>query len=335
MVDSGVYARAHDKIIGLLPILVGQDFNIQDICQLLGLQNKPSHAPLRVAVGQVLYNISQVNKKPLLKQMGRRYRVLQEIEPVRWWEAEDDEVFDFAFPWGHEDNTDFGFSDLMSIYPGDLIVISGVSNSGKSALALNILGENVDKHPCVLMGNEYTALDGQPSSKFKGRMMRMKWVDWFTENGAKFDLLPIRSNFEDNIQPDKINIIDWINLTDQFYQIGRIIEDIKAKIGKGVAIVVLQKEEDATLGRGKGFTRDMADAYFTVDPYGEWQGRLAIQKVKTPKGRVYNRHWAFSIVDGGANLHNIREIYKCHKCWGKGYTKNGKCIECEGFGYTE
>lgn len=336
MDDKGLYARAHQKVIELLPLLKGEEFQIEKIWDILGLQKRKEHTTYKVAIGTVLYNLSQVNQKPIFKQIGKRYKVIQEIKPVRWWEAKDNELFNLSFPYGHEDDSHFGFEDLISISPGDLIVISGVSNTGKSALALNILGENIDKHPCVLMGNEYTALGGEPSSKFKGRMLRMKWVKWFNDNGeGKFDLLPIRADFEDHIVPDKINIIDWINLTDQFYKIGLILEDIKAGIGKGIAVVVLQKEEEALLGRGKGFTRDLADVYFTIDPFGDRQSRLSIQKVKAPKGKVYNRHWAFKIVDDGANLLDIREVTKCSKCWGRGYTKSGRCENCSGKGFLE
>jgi hypothetical protein len=232
--------------------------------------------------------ISRCVQKRLIKPIDRRgnYRVVKHIEPVKWWDADESEYFDLNFPWGHEDDTYFGFADYVKLSPGDLVIISGVSNTGKSALALNILAENVDKYPCVLMGNEYTTLDGEPSPKFKRRMLNMKWVQWHNGVNPKFDLLPVRSDFEDYVRPGYLNIIDWINITDQFYKIGKVLEDIKTGIGKGLAVVVLQKEEEATLGRGKGFTRDLADLYLTIDPFGDWESRLTVGKVKDSKSAV-------------------------------------------------
>ena len=151
----------------------------------------------------------------------------------------------------------------------------------------------------------------------------------------KFDLLPIRENFEDYVERGKLNIIDWINLTDQFYKIGKIFEDIKVAAGDGVAVAVLQKEEQQTLGRGKGFTRDLSDLYLTIDPLGEYQSRLTVGKVKDAKGWVTNRSWGFKIIDGGANLGGIREIKKCRNCWGKGYTNRGSCEDCLGTGWID
>ena len=43
---------------------------------------------------------------------------------------------------------------------------------------------------------------------------------------------------------DKINIIDWINLdADRLYDISKIMDDIKAELGRGIGIIVLQKRE--------------------------------------------------------------------------------------------
>lgn len=284
--------------------------------------------------------ISRLVLDKLCKPSGGRdgwYKVLREVKPVHWWEADESSYFNLTFPWGHEDNSSFDFEELFRISPGDLIVIGGVSNFGKSATVLNILGENINKYPCILMGNEYTTLDGMPSPKFKRRMLRMTWAEWMDGNGQpRFDLLPVKEDFEDYIQPNKINIIDWINLEGgKLYDIGKVLEGIKTAIGQGLAIAVLQKEKGAELARGRGFTKDLADIYLVIDPYGETESRLQFEKVKEPKGKVYNRYWAFKLIDGGANFHDIREIKKCLKCYGRGFTKIGKCDNCFGKGFLE
>jgi len=294
----------------------------------------PESSTLYVTLGRLC-------KERVLKSLGRGlYRKVKRVEPIRWHLADEGKFLELAYPKSRDDNTEFGFEDYINLSPGDLIVVGGVSNYGKSALVLNIMGENVDKYEFLLMGNEYATLGGRPSPKFKRRMMRMNWVNWLNGEGEpKFTLLPIRANFEDYIEPDKINIIDWINLTTEFYRIGQIIEDIKAGLGDGLAIIVLQKEEEAEMARGKGFTRDLADVYFTIDPFGDWQSRLTVGKVKDYKKRITGRMWGFSIVDGGANLHNIREIKKCPDCRGKGYIRFGQgykpCEGCEGLKYLD
>lgn len=276
-----------------------------------------------------------------LKRLGRGlYRKIKPIKPVRWRDADETKYYDFRWPKSHTDNSTFGFEDTINVSAGDLVAIVGVSNFGKSTIALNILGENVDINPCLLMGNEYTTLDNMPSPKFKRRMMRMDWVNWVSENGEdKFLLLPVRDNFEDYIEAGKINIVDWINLRENVYRIGGIFEDMKAQVGDGVIVAVLQKDEDRDLARGRGYTRDMADVYLKIDPHGKDESRLTVDKVKDPKKPITGRMWAFKIIDYGANLANIREIVKCHTCWGKGWKKQGNssipCDMCGKMGYID
>jgi len=267
-----------------------------------------------------------------LKRLGRGlYRKIKPIKPIRWRDADETKYYDFRWPKSHSDYSTFGFEDTINVSQNDLVVITGVSNYGKSTIALNILGENVDVNPCILMGNEYATLDNLPSPKFKRRMLKMDWVEWADgEDEDKFLLLPVRKDYEDYIEGGKLTIIDWINLTDNFYKIGQVLEDIKTATGQGVSVAVLQKEEGADLGRGKGFTRDMADVYFNIDPLGKLESRLTVGKVKDPKRPIEGRMWAFRIVDRGANLSDIREIEKCHICWGKMWKKYGNSsVPCD------
>lgn len=281
--------------------------------------------------------ISRLCDEKKLRRLGRGlYRKIKPVKPIQWRDADESKYYDFKWFKSHSDYSTFGFEDTINISANDLVVIAGVSNYGKSTLALNLLGENVDTNPCILMGNEYTTLANMPSPKFKRRMMRMNWVDWGTPDGKdKFLLLPIRKNYEDYIEGGNLTIIDWINLTDNFYRIGKIFEDIKTATGNGVAVAVIQKEEGADLGRGRGFTRDMADVYFSIDPYGKGESRLTVGKVKDPKRPIEGRIWAFKIVDSGANLTEIREIERCKKCKTKGFTPAGPCQSCNGKGYVD
>jgi len=73
----------------------------------------------------------------------------------------------------------------------------------------------------------------------------------------------VKSDYVEHIVPDKINIIDWINIdSGEHYMIGSILEGIKRQLGRGIAIVAIQKAEGATAGRGGQFTRDFADLDF-------------------------------------------------------------------------
>jgi hypothetical protein len=291
---------------------------------------------------------SDLVEQRLIKSSGLRdgnFVKIKKIEPVKWWEANAEEYYELRHPMSHVDQTTFAWQDMVNFSPGDVIIIGGVSNFGKSCLALNYLAENMDKHECLLMGNEYTALDGMPSPKFKRRMGNMKWANYFEDDGSpKFQLLPVNSDFGSYVESGKLNIIDWINMPEQPWMIGRIIEDIKKNLGMGMAVIVLQKSRFSELAYGGQGTEHFTDFYITLDPYGlpdddsPIETRVTLGKVKDPKEgvRVGGRSWAFQIVDGGANLKNIREVIMCKKCKGKGrFTTGGSCSDCYGNGWTE
>ena len=202
----------------------------------------------------------------------------------------------------------------------------------------NILAENLNLMPPVLMGSEYTASNGKISPKFKRRMKRMSWVNWIEDGKPKFQLYPVGADYEDYVQADSLNIIDWISLPGEYYLIDSVLKSIKDKIGKGIAVPVLQKNKTAENPEGGERAERYADIRLTIDPYGS-ESMLTLSRVKSPKGKAVGRMWAFDVVDYGANLHNIREIVKCTKCWGKGYIRSGqnsiRCDKCQGKKYTD
>ncbi len=141
------------------------------------------------------------------------------------------------------------------------------------------------------------------------------------------------------IKPDCINVIDWVSLHGEYYLIDRVMKSIKDRIGRGIAIVVLQKNKDAEFGEGGERTVRYADVELKIDAFGDNESLLTIGKVKSPKTRATGRTWAFEIIDHGANFLNIREVVKCRGCWGKGYTGTGtnykRCNACQGLKYID
>uniref|UniRef100_A0A6M3LE76 Uncharacterized protein n=1 Tax=viral metagenome TaxID=1070528 RepID=A0A6M3LE76_9ZZZZ len=290
--------------------------------------------------------ISRLVDSRELKRIGRGlYRKVKKLEPVKWW---DDKIsvdpIPFRFPRSYDDGVEtssFGIDNIVEVFPGDMVLISGQSNYGKTAIALSIMAENLDLFPTLLMGSEYTATDGKISPKFKRRMKRMNWVEWMRDGEPRFQLLPVGGDYEDYVLQDHQNVIDWISLPGDYFLIDRVMKAIKDRVGNGVAVVVLQKNKDQEYGEGGERTERYADVSIKIDAFGEGglESLLTMGKVKSPKGRATGRMWAFSVVDWGANLHNIREMVKCHTCWGKGYVRSGqnsiRCSSCNGKKYTE
>ena len=250
--------------------------------------------------------------------------------------------FKLFFPRDFDTGMEMSFAEDIVIREGDLIAIGGFSNYGKTTIVLNFLAENI-QYESILMGNEYTTRIGdtdefEPTPRFLNRLDNMDWVEWTNgDGGDRFTLLPVREDYAQHIVKDKINIVDWINLdADKLYNISKIEEDIKAEVGRGIGIVVLQKGEGSNAARGGQFTKDFIDCELLIDRFTESESMLTIGKVKESTKPVMGRTFAFGISQG-VRIINFREIVKCPQCWGKGWKKSGNsslpCDECYKTGY--
>jgi hypothetical protein len=177
------------------------------------------------------------------------------------------------------------------------------------------------------MINEYNP------GKFKRRIEKMDWAKPLKEDGTpKFELIERHEDWKYAIEPDAINIIDWVNIADgDFWKVGTLLEGMKGKVHKGLLLVVLQKNESKDLGTGGQFSEHMADDYFLLD----FQ-RLTVRKVKEhdntmqPNGKVYG----FEIVDG-VHFSNIRPLKPCPKCHSRCLVNKIECIDCHSTGYVD
>ncbi len=271
---------------------------------------------------------------------GGVYKVITQVEPVRVFlpGRENRPPFDLIFPRCIDTLKVMDFSADIVMREGDLILISGLSNFGKTTLCMNFCGENIDKQP-VLMGNEYTTLVEEgyvPTPRFMNRLRDMDWIEWVdSEGNEKFTLLPVRDDYAEHIIKDRINIIDWINIdTGEHYMIGSILEKIKKQLGRGIAIIAIQKAEGATAGRGGQFTKDFADCELLIDRFGDSGILLTIGKVKEYNKSVIGKNYAYYI-EKGVKIRNFREVKRCLECHGQGFIKGEPCNQCFGNKFTD
>lgn len=275
----------------------------------------------------------------IVKPSGRKdgiYKVITQVNPIRVFDPNRQKIppFELIFPRDFESMLEMNFAEDVVVREGDLVLIAGLSNYGKTTLALNFCGENIDKKP-VLMGNEYTTIDNEPTPRFLNRLESMDWIEWVDQDGQdKFTLLPVREDYPEHIIKDRINIIDWINLSGEYYMISKVMEDIKRSLGKGVGILVIQKNEGLDYGRGGFMTKDFADCEILIDKFSENETLLKLGKVKESKKHLSGKTYAFGIIENGVKIINFREVKKCPKCFGKKYLHNGnKCEDCNATGY--
>ena len=270
----------------------------------------------------------------VLRPTGVRgeYKVIKKVNPISVYGRERRAPIDVIFPKDFDTGMEMSFAEDIVLREGDMILLSGMSNFGKTTLCMNLCAENLDKKP-ILMGNEYTTMDNEPSQRFLLRLDAMDWFQWFNGDGTdRFTLLPVREDYPEHIVKDNLNIIDWINLPGEYYMISPVMEGIKHAIGKGIAVIALQKNADKEYGRGGYLTKDFADCELLLDKYGDTdEVLLTVGKVKEPKRRVVGRTFAYGI-SKGVKIINFREVIKCPDCYGKGWVKFGNsskpCDRC-------
>ncbi|KKN17540.1 hypothetical protein LCGC14_0964650 [marine sediment metagenome] len=328
--------RLSDRLREYLSRVQGRVVNLKDLRVELRIDPKsPAWDGLRVLMLNLV-------KEKIVSPSGRNdgvFKVITQYKPVRVFMPgrERRPVFNLVFPRAFDTMAEMSFASQIVIREGDLVTIGGVKSMGKTTLCLNICGGNIDKNP-VLMGNEYTVTskgEEEPAPRFLHRLDVMsEWIDWTNEEGYdKFTLLPVRDDYAEHIVADRINIIDWINLDgNQLYDISKILGTIKANLGRGVAIVALQKGEGAFNPRGGQFVRDFSDVEILLDGYGEneFDILLTLKGAKEKKGRVVGKTYAYTLEGEGTKIMNFREVVKCHTCWGKGWKKSGNTsVPCD------
>lgn len=330
--DSGIYARAHAAVIEQLQYLGGKTFTTDSMCRWCGCQAGPEHKEYRNNIVKVLYNFTHINKVPLLKQIGNQYALIDRgLEIIDWWQNQaDSPEMQITFPFSHDDNnySSFDFESAFKLIPGDMFVIAGETNRGKTAFMLNLLVDNCKKYPMTYFSSEFNEF------KFKERIGNFTWGDILDNGKPRFEVVRRSHDFEDAVaeRKDNICIIDWIKLEDDLYKMGYLLGKIKDKIRNGMLFVALQKRTYKEVGEGGEGTLERADVYVTMS-----HGKLKLNRVKTPK--LYDaegKDYGFDLVNRGTMFHNIHEIKPCPYCHTKGTKAFGvKCENCSGSGYVD
>jgi len=164
--------------------------------------------------------------------------------------------------------------DYFNTYSKNICVLAGAFDAGKTAFLLDFIKRNMHKWEVHYFNSEM--------SPEELRMRLDKHEDLVLDDW-NFTAYERTDHYNDVIKPDAINIIDYIENNDNFYRIGDRIKEIHEKLGKGIAIIALQKEHGALFGRGGEFTAQRARLYVSID-----KGVARIVKAKNRKDPAVN-----------------------------------------------
>ncbi len=125
---------------------------------------------------------------------------------------------------------------MVKIMPGNVIVVSGSKDAGKTAFLLNIGASNMDKFDVHYF-----------SSEMGGGELRARCelFDFDFEKWRRVKFYERDQNFQDVIMPGegKLNIIDFLEIYEDFWLVKKRIAEIWQKLDGAVAIIALQKPQ--------------------------------------------------------------------------------------------
>jgi len=211
---------------------------------------------------------------------GQFRRIEKESEIIDFANADCSTIFDLRWP------APFHLERLVNLYPKNIVVVAGASNAGKTALLLNLVRENMLQHRIIYFSSEM----GPEELRLRLEKFGLAINSW------RFEARERAANFADAITPDAVNIIDYFELTKDFYIIGGEIKKIFDRLTTGIAIIAIQKKEGQDLGRGGEFSLEKARLYLSMES-GELKvlkGKNWAQPGHNPNGKVFK----FKLVDG-------------------------------------
>lgn len=235
---------------------------------------------LHLSTRQELKNLSTILKrlceKGIIEKAGHQNgcwrKVDTEIEIIDWKNASDEE-YPVRFPLGLE--------KLVKLYPGNIVLLAGASNTGKTSFMLETIRLNQKRHKVTYANSEMGA------SELKLRLLAfhsdmVKFDEW------NFTAIERSSNFADIIDPEGFNIIDFMEVYEDFWKIGGWIRDVHAKLKTGIAFIAVQKKsstkkEQQKFGRGGELTIEKPRLYLAMD-----RGRVEIIKAKIWRNHEQN-----------------------------------------------
>lgn len=125
--------------------------------------------------------------------------------------------------------------NVTNIMPGNIIVVTGDPDAGKTAFLLNTIHQNLDLWQCHYFNSEMGAFEMRK---------RLDLFQDFPIGHRNFHPYERSDCFEDVIKPGKntLNVIDYLEVTEDFFKIGSHLNAIHKNLDGAIAIVAIQKK---------------------------------------------------------------------------------------------
>ncbi|MBW2065019.1 MAG: hypothetical protein JRJ03_08805 [Deltaproteobacteria bacterium] len=178
------------KIQGFLDYVDGT-FRLRDVYDALGAKTTEEKAAIRRALSRE----KQAGSIESTSTYGVWRKVDQCLEFVDLSVTGNDAQKHFSV------ELPLGLGNLLKVYPGDLIIVAGRTNAGKSSMALEFALKNLGNRPVTYLSSELTPEQVQERARLDGIALE-------SLKGLKFAMR--YENFQDVVSPEGIFIIDYL-----------------------------------------------------------------------------------------------------------------------------
>jgi len=145
----------------------------------------------------------------------------------------------------------FGLHRAAGVTQHSLVLVAGETNTGKSYLSMLIAHMNLKQN-----GGAYEEIDFWNSETTPEAIRaNAKRVDYDVEHWRGLSVKERTEDFHHVIKPDGLNIIDYLQIEDEFYLVGKKIKLIFEALNTGICIIFIQKKKGAPFGIGGAFTQ--------------------------------------------------------------------------------
>ncbi len=232
------------------------EFSVRDVDYDLGFST-PEQKITRTAVLEKFVAEKVLSREGKHRGVYRPYKAALESMDFK---TADDKFLPLWLP--------MGIHKMVGIMPGNIVVLAGEANAGKTAMMLNIIKSNMNKFDVHYFNSEMGAGELRSRlSKFEG----LSLDDWI------FNAYSRDSDFADVVFTGEksLNIIDFLEVHDDFYLVGEKIKQIHLALNGGIAIIAIQKNKGSEFAVGGNRTMEKARLVVNVEP-----GKFKITKAK-------------------------------------------------------
>ena len=184
-------------------------------------------------------------KMGLIESAGQKrgqYRTIQvECREMNWLQAESN-YYPIWLP--------LELHELCGVQRKNIVIVAGETNSGKTIFALQLIFRNLaangGAHEEVRLFNSEMG-DGE----LRQRLMN---VDNRPQAWAGFRAFERTKDFHQVIDPDGFNVIDYLEVSNDFFRVAEWLQRIHERLNEGIAVVCLQKQKGKDVARGGEFS---------------------------------------------------------------------------------